>query len=152
MAILKGQNGVVYLADETSTGVAGTYNPIADVTSFSISEEADMLETTSLAVSSNGANGRTYIPGLRQITGTIDCNLDPDNAQHMSFEVGDTVFIKLQLGGTNDIISGKVIITNSSMEITPDALVTASFDFQTNDSAGYTKGSGFLGGDIDETN
>jgi len=43
-----------------------------------------------------------------------------------------------------------VIITNSSMEITPDAIVTASFDFQTNDSTGYTKTN--LLGDLDETN
>lgn len=151
MAILKGQNGVVYLAEESATGTEGAYTSVANVTSFSISEEADMLETTSLATSSTGANGRTYIPGLRQITGTIDCNLDPANTQQMLFEVGDSVFIKLELA-TGKFISGKVIITNSSMEVTPDALITASFDFQTNDSAGYTKGTGFLGGDIDETN
>lgn len=145
MAILKGQNGVVY------AGVAGAAEPttaVADVTSFSISEEADMLETTSLAISASGANGRTYIPGLRQITGTLDCNLDPSNAQQMLFEVGDTVRVKLELA-TGKFISGNVIITNSSMEVTPDALITASFDFQTNDSAGYTK-TGLLG-NIDET-
>jgi len=143
MAVLKGQNGVVK--------VGGT--AVANVTSFSISEEADMLETTSLATTVNGANGRTYIPGLRQISGTIDCNLDPSNAQHMSFEVGSTVGIVLELnsgGAVAGSISGQVIITNSSMEITPDAIVTASFDFQTNDSTGYTKTN--LLGDRDETN
>lgn len=141
MAILKGQNGVVYVG---STAVA-------NVTSFSISEEADMLETTSLATSTAGAQGRTYIPGLRQITGSLDCNLDPGNAQHMSFEVGDTVAIKLEFtsGGVSaGYISGNVIITSSSMEVTPDAIITASFDFQTNDASGYTK---TILGNLDET-
>ena len=137
MAVLKGQNGVVKVG-----GV-----PVANVTSFSISEEADMLETTSLATSASGAQGRTYVPGLRQITGTIDCNLD--TSAHASFEVGDTVTIVLELDGSaSNHITGNVIITNSSIEVTPDALITASFDFQTNDSAGYTKG---ILGNLDET-
>ena len=48
MAVLKGKNGVVKI---------GTH-AIANVTSYSVSEEADMLETTSIGAS---INGRTYV-------------------------------------------------------------------------------------------
>ena len=130
MAVLKGKNGVVKVG-----AVA-----VGNVTSYSVSEEADMLETTSIGAD---INGRTYVPGLRQITGSIDCNIDPtDNAQ-MAFEVGDTVAIVLELA-TGASLQGNVIITNSSIEVGAADLITASFDFQSNDSTGYTK-TGLLG-------
>lgn len=137
MAVLKGKNGVV------KVGV----NAVANVTSYSVSEEADMLETTSIGA---GVNGRTYVPGLRQITGSIDCNIDPsDTNGQMQFEVGDTVSIVLELA-TGVSLQGDVIITGSSIEVGAADLITASFDFQSNDSTGYSK-TGLLG-DINEDN
>jgi hypothetical protein len=138
MAILKGKNGVVKIGSVA----------VANVTSFSVSEEADMLETTSI-----GANidGRTYVPGLRQITGTVECNLDTSDANgQMLFEVGATVAITLEVNPGTSYISGNVIITGSNIEVGAADLITASFDFQSNDSTGYSKTA--LLGDIDETN
>ena len=137
MAVLKGKNGVVKVGNVA----------VGNVTSYSVSEEADMLETTSIGAN---INGRTYVPGLRQITGSIDCNIDPsDTNGQMQFEVGDTVSIVLELA-TGVSLQGDVIITGSSIEVGAADLITASFDFQSNDSTGYTK-TGLLG-DIDETN
>ena len=137
MAVLKGKNGVVKVGTQA----------VANVTSYSVSEEADMLETTSIGT---GVNGRTYVPGLRQITGSIDCNIDPsDTNGQMQFEVGYTVGIVLELA-TGVSLQGDVIITGSSIEVGVADLITASFDFQSNDTSGYSK-SGLLG-DIDETN
>jgi hypothetical protein len=137
MAVLKGKNGVVKV---------GTV-AVANVTSYSVSEEADMLETTSIGES---INGRTYVPGLRQITGSIDCNIDPsDTNGQMLLEVGATVGIVLELS-TNVSLQGDVIITGSSIEVGAADLITASFDFQTNDTGGYSK-TGLLG-DINEDN
>ena len=131
MAVLKGKNGVVKV---------GTV-AVANVTSYSVSEEADMLETTSIGT---GVNGRTYVPGLRQITGSIDCNIDPsDTNGQMQLEVGDTVSIVLELA-TGVSLQGDVIITGSSIEVGAADLITVSFDFQSNDSTGYSK-TGLLG-------
>jgi len=137
MAVLKGKNGVVKI---------GTH-AIANVTSYSVSEEADMLETTSIGAN---VNGRTYVPGLRQITGSIDCNIDPsDTNGQMKLEVGDTVGIVLELT-TGTSLQGQVIITSSSIEVGAADLITASFDFQTNDTTGYSKTN--LMGDTTEGN
>lgn len=137
MAVLKGKNGVVKV---------GT-NAVGNVTSYTVSEEADMLETTSIGA---GVNGRTYVPGLRQITGSIDCNIDPNDTNgQMKLEVGDTVAITLELA-VGASLQGDVIITGSSIEVGAADLITASFDFQSNDTTGYSK-TGLLG-DINEEN
>lgn len=140
MAIKKGNSGVVKVGSTT----------VAEVTSFSVTEEADMLETTTIS-----SVARSYVPGLRQITGTVECNLDPDDAGQVKLEVGDTVQLVLGFDSTaTDNITGNVIITTSSIEMSPDSLVTATFDFQTSvtsgDTAAYTK-PGMIG-DLDETN
>ena len=138
MGVHKGKNGVVKV---------GTV-AVANVTSFSVSEEAEILECTAI-----GANvqGRTYIPGLRQITGTIECNLDVnDNLGQMKLEVGDTIGITLEVVPNSSYITGDVIITGSTIDVAFGDLVTASFDFQSNDASGYSKTA--LLGDIDETN
>ena len=138
MGVHKGKNGVVKV---------GTV-AVANVTSFSVSEEAEILECTAI-----GANvqGRTYIPGLRQITGTIECNLDVnDNLGQMKLEVGDSIGITLEVVPNSSYITGDVIITGSTIDVAFGDLVTASFDFQSNDASGYAKTA--LLGDIDETN
>ena len=56
MAVQKGNSGVVKIGSTT----------VAQVTSFSVTEEADMLETTAI-----GDVARNYTPGLRQISGTV---------------------------------------------------------------------------------
>ena len=58
MAVQKGNSGVVKIGSTT----------VAQVTSFSVTEEADMLETTAI-----GDVARNYTPGLRQKIGRASC-------------------------------------------------------------------------------
>lgn len=139
MAVQKGNSGVVKIGAVS----------VASVTSFSVTEEADMLETTSI-----GDVARNYVPGLRQITGTVDCNMDLSDAGQELLEVGDTVSLVLGFDSTGtENITGEVIITSASTDMAPGDLATVTFDFQTSKTGStgtaYTK---TMRGDLTEGN
>jgi|TARA_B100001093_G_scaffold375825_1_gene360952 hypothetical protein len=129
MAVQKGNSGVVKIGSTT----------VAQVTSFSVTEEADMLETTAI-----GDVARNYTPGLRQISGTVECNMDLADAGQELMEVGDTVSLVLGFDNSaSENISGSVIITSANVEMAPDGLATVTFDYQTSltgsSGTAYTK-------------
>ncbi len=141
MAVQKGNSGVVKIGSTT----------VAQVTSFSVTEEADMLETTAI-----GDVARNYTPGLRQISGTVECNMDLADAGQELMEVGDTVSLVLGFDNSaSENISGSVIITSANVEMAPDGLATVTFDYQTSltgsSGTAYTKNT-YATQDLDETN
>lgn len=122
MAVQKGNNGVVKIGTQA----------VAQVTSFSVTEEADMLETTAI-----GDVARNYTPGLRQISGTVECNMDLADAGQELMEVGDTVSLVLGFDSSaTENITGDVIITAANVEMAPDGLATVTFDYQTSTKTG----------------
>jgi len=139
MAVQKGNSGIVKIGSTT----------VAQVTSFSVTEEADMLETTAI-----GDVARNYVPGLRQISGTVECNMDLADAGQELLEVGDTVNLVLGFDtSATENISGSVIITAANVEMAPDGLATVTFDYQTSltgsSGTAYTK---TMRGDLTEGN
>lgn len=124
-----GESGVVKFTDNSSSTVIN----VASIRSFTIDQEVDAIESTTM-----GDGARTYIPGLRQFSGTMDIffrdtvangnmNLfDAANAASTTglievYPSGETTGIKL---------SGTVIITNHSISSNFDGMVEASVSFQ----------------------
>lgn len=124
-----GESGVVKFTDNSSSTVIN----VASIRSFTIDQEVDAIESTTM-----GDGARTYIPGLRQFSGTMDIffrdtvangnmNLfDAANAASTTglievYPSGETTGIKL---------AGEVIITNHSISSNFDGMVEASVSFQ----------------------
>lgn len=81
MATYTGNDGVVKI---------GT-NTVAEVVSFSITENADRVEDTAL-----GDTNRTYKSGLQEVSGTIECHFDDtDTNGQEAMDVGSTVSLVL---------------------------------------------------------
>ena len=118
MAVIKGKDGTV---------AAGSSN-VANVTSWSCTQEADVLETS--AMGTGGA--KTYVGSMTSWSGTVECFLD-STAQHGLLAVGSEVTITLDTGGSGSTYSGDVIITSSAVTTGAADIVTVSFDYQGTD-------------------
>lgn len=113
--IIKGKDGTVSL---TQGGV--TIN-VACVSSFSVSVEADTLETTCM-----GNDGfKTFVGSLQSWSGSVDANLDSADAEIVS---GSEIGVVLS-DGTNTW-TGSAIVTSKSFEVGVADLVTISLDLQ----------------------
>jgi hypothetical protein len=127
-----GENGVVKFVGGDSTVAT-----VASVRSFNIDQEVQTIESTVM-----GSGARSYIPGLRQFSGSMDLYLRDDDAGQrnlMSFANGggSEGVAKLELypsgSGATDTgqkLSGNVIITNFSITSNFDGMVEATADFQ----------------------
>ena len=122
MAVHKGSEGIVKIGANT----------IAEVKSYSVEENADTIETTSM-----GDSARTYVPSLTTFSGTIECHWDEtDTDGQGSMTVGSQVILNLypegDTGDANTIsyYSGSVIITNVSRQAAMDDIVGATYTFQ----------------------
>lgn len=125
--MLRGKNGVVKVGNAT----------VANVTSFSVSFEVEQLETTSMRADTVG---RTYIDGLRSMSGTVELNLDVTDATgQMLFEEGDTIDLTLEVVPGVNYVESPVMVTNINIEASVGDLITASVDFVSNNLTGYTK-------------
>ena len=66
-----GESGVVKFTDNSSSSVVN----VASVRSFSVDQTLDAIESTVM-----GDGARTYIPGLRNFSGTMDVYWREDSA------------------------------------------------------------------------
>lgn len=115
MAKQLGKNGSV------SVGI----NNVACVTSWSLTEEAETLETTCM----DGSGAKSYIGSLTSFSGSISCNLESgDTLGQEALVVGGTVSVTLDTGDIS--YSGDVVITSKNVEAATADLITVSFDFQ----------------------
>jgi|TARA_Y100000296_G_scaffold79412_1_gene103306 hypothetical protein len=114
MAVIKGKNGTVS-ADSSN---------IALVTSWSVSQEADVLETSAM-----GSTNKTYVGSLTGWSGSVECWLDSTGGQQSAMPIGTEVTLVLD---TVDGLAytGDAIITGSNASSGMSDVVSVSFDFQ----------------------
>lgn len=119
MAVHKGSEGIVKIGANT----------IAEVKSYSVEENADTIETTSM-----GDSARTYVPSLTSFSGTIECHWDEtDTTGQGAMTIGAEVALNLYPEGDasgNTYYSGTAIITNVSRQAAMDDIVGATYTFQ----------------------
>ena len=123
-----GESGVVKFTDNSSSTVVS----VASVRSFTIDQEVDAIESTVM-----GAGARTYIPGLRQFSGTMDIFFRDDQQGNLAvFDAANaaatTGSIELYPSGetTGVKLAGTVIVTAHSITSNFDGMVEASVSFQ----------------------
>lgn len=118
MATYTGNDGVVKV---------GT-NTVAEVTSFTVTENADRVEDTAL-----GDTNRTYKSGLSDVSGTIECHYDDtDTNGQGAMTVGSTVSLVLwPLGaGTGNpewTVSATILGINTTVQF--NEIIGASFEW-----------------------
>lgn len=126
-----GESGVVKFSDTASSVAA-----VASVRNFTIDQETDAIESTVM-----GAGNRSYLPGLRQFSGTMDVFFRDDTnggaGQEALFNAAkstqstSTAIELYPSGETTGIkLSGNVIITGHSITSNFDGMVEASITFQ----------------------
>ena len=118
MAVIKGKDGTV---------AVGSGN-VANVTSWSCTQEADVLETS--AMGTGGA--KTFVGSMTSWSGSVECFLDT-TAQHTALTVGSEVTITLDTdgaGSTGSVYSGLVVVTSAATTVGAADIVTVSFDYQ----------------------
>jgi len=105
-------------------------NTIAEVTSFDISHSSETIETTSM-----GAATKTYIAGKQDWSGSITCHWDDTDANgQMALDPGSTIS-ELEVypegtGAGSYKLSGDAIVTERSISVSHDGVVSASISFQ----------------------
>lgn len=123
MATHTGSEGTV------KVGTAGSDTAIAEIRSFSIEETADTLETTSM-----GDTARTYVPSLKQFTGSIDVFWDETNTGgQTALTVGASVTLNLYPEGATSgdtYYGGTAIVTGRTINSTFDGLVEMTISVQ----------------------
>ena len=114
MAVLKGKDGSI------SAGL----NNLANITSFTINEEADTLETTAMG---NGGY-KTFVGSLKSWSGTVEAVFD-DTDSAVAVGSAITLTVVVDDGSSNQVqYSGSCIVTSRSVEVGVADLVTVSFD------------------------
>jgi len=114
MAVLKGKDGSI------SAGL----NNLANITSFTINEEADTLETTAMG----NAGYKTFVGSLKSWSGTVEAVFD-DTDSAVAVGSAITLTVVVDDGSSNQVqYSGSCIVTSRSVEVGVADLVTVSFD------------------------
>ena len=126
--VYTGESGVVKFSGSDSTVVA-----VASVRSFTIDQETQTIESTVM-----GQSARSYEPGLKQFSGSMDVYFRDDNVGQVELfnAIGGTgsagTAIELYPSGetTGVKLNGNVIITGHSITSNFDGMVEASVTFQ----------------------
>ena len=119
----------------THTGSEGTVkvgsNAIAEIRSFSIEEQADTLEDTSM-----GNTARTYKSSLTSFSGSVDVLWDEtDSSGQGALTIGAEVTLNLYPEGdaaSDTYLTGSAIVTGRSISSSYDGLVEMSITVQGN--------------------
>ena len=114
MAILKGKDGTV------SIGGAAQ----GEVSSWSVSVEADTLETTAM-----GTGGwKTFVGSLQSWSGTIEMFATTTTAMAGFITGADVAVILVDTPSTGNTWTGTAVITSVSIDVSSADLVTLSLD------------------------
>ena len=104
-------------------------NTIGEVTGFSLEIASDTVESTAI-----DDTDRTYLPGLRQSTISIDANFDPDVSTGIAeLEVnkpGDALATFEVDPNGSTAFSGSGIVTGFTITAATNEMVTASITIQ----------------------
>jgi len=118
MATYTGNDGVVKI---------GT-NTVAEVTSFTVTENADRVEDTAL-----GDTNRTYKSGLSDVSGTIECHYDDtDTNGQGAMTIGSEVSLVLWpigsgTGNPEWTVTATILGINTTVQF--NEIVSASFEW-----------------------
>ena len=114
MAVLKGKDGSI------SAGL----NNLANITSFTINEEADTLETTAMG----NAGYKTFVGSLKSWSGTVEAVFGVvDSAVVVGSAI--TLTVVVDDGSSNQVqYSGSCIVTSRSVEVAVADLVGVTFE------------------------
>lgn len=116
MAVHKGSEGYVKVGSPAVT--------VAEVRDWSISENADTIETTSM-----GDAARTYVAGLTSASGSINVHYDDtDTTGQGAMTIGSSVTLELYVDA-DTYASMTAIITEAGVSSTTDGVVEGSFSF-----------------------
>ena len=128
MAAVTGNAGVLQVSPDDST-----YSAVASLTSWSLEESADAVETTAMGTN----NYKTFIPGQYSWTGSGEAHWSDDDTAQEGVETAligaDTTFyVKLYPVGTSagDYYSGKIVVTGLSLSGSLNTPIGFSFSFQ----------------------
>lgn len=126
-ATYTGESGVVKFSKDSSAVMA-----VASVRSFTVDQETQTIESTVM-----GSGSRTYLPGLKQFSGTMDVFFRDDNTGQINlFDAigganGSTAIELYPSGETTGVkLSGNVIITGHSITANFDGMTEATITFQ----------------------
>ena len=128
MAAVTGNAGVLQVSPDDST-----YSAVASLTSWSLEEAADAVETTAM-----GANNyKTFTPGQYSWTGSAEAFWNDDDTAQEAVETAltgaDTTFyVKLYPVGTSagDYYTGQIVLTGVSLSGSLNTPIGFSFSFQ----------------------
>jgi serine protease inhibitor len=125
MATLTGENGKVMFGDDSG----GASTQVAEVRSWTIEQTKDVIEKTKM-----GDSARTYLSGLHQFTGTMECMYDTAQTSASVFDPANDANISVEFfpATTGVKYVGDVIVTSVSRTASFDDLVTVSCSFQGN--------------------
>lgn len=122
-----GEAGVVKFSDTASSAVL-----VASVRSFTLDQETQAIESSVM-----GSGSRSYIPGLKQFSGSMDLYFRDDNQGQTNLlngiggDNGATTIELYPSGESTGIkLSGSVIITGHSITANFDGMVECSVTFQ----------------------
>lgn len=119
MANHKGSEGTVKVGS----------NAVAEIRSFSIEENGDTLEDTSM-----GDSARTYLASLTSWSGSVDVFWDEtDTSGQGALDVGSSVTLNLYPEGDtagDTYYTGTAIVTGKSISSSFDGMVEASVSVQ----------------------
>lgn len=123
MATLTGENGKVMFG--TDSGGASTQ--VAEVRSWTVEHTKDVIENTAM-----GDSARTYLSGLHQFTGTMECMYDTAQTSASVFDPANDATLSVEFfpAATGVKYVGDVIVTSVSRTASFDDLVTVSVSFQ----------------------
>jgi predicted secreted protein len=119
MATHKGSEGTVKVGA----------NAIAEIRSYSIAENSDTIEDTTM-----GDSARTYLPSLTSFSGSMDVYWDEtDTNGQVALTVGSTATINIYPEGSSSsdtYLTGSIIVTGKTINASFDGMVEASISFQ----------------------
>lgn len=121
--VYSGNSGVVKF------DVGGSATVIASVTGFTITQNADTIESSAM-----GSNARTYLPGMTNFSGSIDVNfIEGDAAQAALYDATGSSAATLEVypsGNAGIKLNGEILITSHAITSGMNDPVTASISFQ----------------------
>lgn len=119
MATHKGSEGTVKVGA----------NAIAEIRSYSVVENSDTVEDTTM-----GDSARTYLPTLKTFSGSMDVYWDEtDTNGQVALTVGSTATISIYPEGASSsdtYLTGSIIVTGKTVNASFDGMVEASISFQ----------------------
>lgn len=107
----------------------GATNNVAEIRSYTLTENGDTIEDTSM-----GDSSRTYRAGLKSWSGSVDCYWDEtDTNGQNALTIGASVNLRVYPEGgasTATYYTGTALVTGITRQASFDGMVEASFTFQ----------------------